>query len=190
MGRFTDRDGASARTLRSPIVRALLVALVAVLATLVVVGAVPLGDSGDPPEPRIESVSVVDAGCHDEVRGRSVSSSGGLWVGTINETSVDTVVSAEIHRASRPEATVAAYRVQLETHNTSVGTESCPGRIVYRVEYDAPSPDAADAVRVERYIDGRFQACGWTSSGPDTGCLQLYEDRPVHWSNGSVTYPE
>ncbi|WP_216086538.1 hypothetical protein [Halovivax ruber] len=177
-------------SLRSSVVRMLLVALVAVLATLLVVGELPLGDGGDPPEPRIESVSVVDAGCHDEVRGRAASSTGGLWVGTINETSVDTDVSAEIRRATRPEATVAAYRVHLETHNTTAGNESCPGKIVFRVEYDTPYPDAADAMRVERYIDGRFQACGGSSSGPDTGCLRLYEDRPVHWSNGSVTYPE
>ena len=165
--------------------------LVGALAAGVAIGALVVGGfpaSGEsPPDPEIESVEVLDAGCHDEVRPWGMSSSDGIWVSTINNTSKHTEVSAQIRRSSPPDATVAAYRVNLETHNTTVESDECPGRIVYRVEYDAPYPDAADAMRTERYVDGEFHTCGSSSSGPETGCLALHEDRPTHYSNGTVT---
>ena len=151
------------------------------------VGGVPASEES-PPDPEIESVEVLDAGCHDDVRPRGMSSSDGVWVSTINNTSKHTEVSAQIRRTSPPGATVAAYRVHLETHNTTVESGECPGRIVYRVEYDAPYPDAADAMRTERYVDGEFHTCGSSTSGPETGCVALHEDRPTHYSNGTVTY--
>lgn len=162
-----------------------LVAGVAVGALLV--GGVPALEES-PPDPEIESVEVLDSGCHDDVRARGMSSSDGIWVSTINNTSKHTEVSAQIRRTSPPDATVAAYRVHLETHNTTVESGECPGRIVYRVEYDAPYPDAADAMRWERYVDGEFHTCGSSTSGPETGCVALHEDRPTHYSNGTVTY--
>ena len=152
-----------------------------------VVGGVPALEES-PSDPKIESVEVLDAGCHDDVRPWGMSSSDGTWVSTINNTSKHTEVSAQIRRTSPPDATVAAYRVDLETHNKTVESSECPGRIVYRVEYDTPYPDAADAMRTERYVDGEFHTCGSSSSGPDTGCVALHEDRPTHYSNGTVTY--
>ena len=152
-----------------------------------VVGGVPALEES-PPDPEIESVEVLDAGCHDDVRPWAMSSSDGSWVSTINTTSKHTEVSAQIRRTSPPDATVAAYRVDLETHNTTVEPGEFPGRIVYRVEYDAPYPDAADAMRTERYVGGEFHTCGGSTSGPETGCSALYEDRPTHYSNGTVTY--
>lgn len=166
--------------------------LVGALATGVAIGALLVGGlpalEESPPAPEIESVEVLNAGCHDDVRRWGMSSSDGIWVSTINNTSKHTEVSAQIRRTSSPDATVAAYRVDLETHNTTVESDECPGRIVYRVEYDAPYPDAADAMWTERYVDGEFHTCGSSSSGPETGCFALYEDRPTHYSNGTVTY--
>jgi len=166
--------------------------LVGALAAGIAIGALFAGGvpalEESPPDPEIESVEVLDAGCHDDVRSRAMSSSDGIWVSTINNTSKDTEVSAQIRRTSPPDATVAAYRVDLETHNTTIESDECPGKIVYRVEYDAPYPDAADAMRTERYVDGEFHTCGSSSSGPEAGCVSLYEERPTHYSNGTVTY--
>lgn len=162
-----------------------LVAGVAIGALLV--GGLPAFEES-PPDPEIESVEVLDAGCHDDVQPWGMSSSDGVSVSTINNTSKHTEVSAQIRRTSPPDATVAAYRVDLETHNTTVEDGECPGRIVYRVEYDTPYPDAADAMRTERYVDGEFHTCGSSTSGPETGCVALHEDRPTHYSNGTVTY--
>lgn len=89
--------------------------------------------------------------------------------------------------ASADDATVATYRVDVATHNTSVEDDECPGRIIYRVEYDTPYPDAADALRTERYVDGDLRGCGSSTSGPETGCGVFYEDQPTHYSNGTVT---
>ena len=166
--------------------------LMGALAAGVAIGALFVGGlpalEESPPDPEIESVEVLSAGCHDDVRPRVMSSSDGIWVSTINNTSKHTEVSAQIRRTSPPDATVAAYRVDLETHNETVESGECPGRIVYCVEYDAPYPDAADAMRTERYVDGEFHTCGSSSSGPDAGCVALYEERPTHYSNGTVTY--
>lgn len=166
--------------------------LVGALAAGVAIGALLVGgvpaSEEPPPDPEIKTVEVLDAGCHDDVRPWAMSSSDGIWVSTINNTSKHTEVSAQIRRTSSPDATVAAYRVQLETHNTTVEPGECPGRIVYSVEYDAPYPDAADAMRTERYVDGEFHTCGGSTSGPETGCVALHEDRPTHYSNGTVTY--
>ncbi len=162
-----------------------LVAGVAIGALLV--GGLPISEES-PPDPEIESVEVLDAGCYDDVRPRAMSSSDGTWVSTINNTSKHTEVSAQIRRTSPPDATVATYRVDLETHNATAESGECPGQIVYRVEYDAPYPDAADAMRTERYVDGEFHTCGGSSSGPETGCAALHEERPIHYSNGTVTY--
>ena len=151
------------------------------------VGGVPALDES-PPDPEIESVEILSSGCHDDVRPRGMSSTDGIWVSTISNTSKHTEVSAQIRRTTTPDATVAAYRVDLETYNTTVESGECPGRIVYRVEYDAPYPDAADAVRWERYVDGEFHTCGRSSSGPEAGCAALHEERPTHYSNGTVTY--
>lgn len=176
--------------------------LALVFFALATVGAAIFVSSGllfghdEPPDPEIDSVSIVDSGCYDDVRARAMSSSGGTVVGTLNDTSPDTEIGAKIRRTSRSDATVATYRVDVYTNEPEVGGEvsngadedgeTCPGRIVYRVEYSAPYPDAADAMRVERYIDNSFSACSSSSSGPDTGCMLLYEDRPTHWSNGTV----
>lgn len=115
--------------------------LVGALAVGVAIGALLVGGlpglEESAPDPEIESVEVLDAGCHDDVRPWGMSSSDGIWVSTINNTSKHTEVSAQIRRTSPPDATVAAYRVQLETHNTTAESGECPGRIVYRVEYDA-----------------------------------------------------
>lgn len=166
--------------------------LVGALAVGVAFGALLAGGvpalEESPPDPEIESVEVIDAGCHEDVRPWAMSSSDGVWVSTVNNTSTHTEVSAQIRRTSPPDATVAAYRVHLETHNSTIEPGECPGRIVYRVEYDAPYPDAADAMRTERYVDGEFHTCGGSSGGPETGCVALYEDRPTHYSNGTVTY--
>lgn len=166
--------------------------LMGALAAGVAIGALLIGGvpaSGkSPPDPEIESIEVLDAGCHDDVRPWGMSSSDGTWVSTINNTSKHTEVSAQVRRTSPPDATVVAYRVQLETHNTTVESGECPGRIVYRVEYDAPYPDAADAMRTERYVDGEFHTCGGSTSGPETGCVALHKDRPTRYSNGTVTY--
>lgn len=166
--------------------------LVGALAVGVAVGALLVGGlpglEESAPAPEIESVEVLDAGCHDDVRPWGMSSSDGIWVSTINNTSKHTEVSAQIRRTSPSGATVAAYRVNLATHNTTAESGECPGRIVYRVEYDAPYPDAADAMRTERYVDGEFHTCGGSTSGPETGCVALHEDRPTHYSNGTVSY--
>ncbi|OVE84480.1 hypothetical protein [Natronolimnobius baerhuensis] len=155
------------------------------------IGAVAAGGlsilDGTPPDPEIESVEIVDSGCYEDVTPYSKSSSSGVWVGVINETSTQTEVSAQIRRPSPDDATVATYRVDLETHNTSVEDDECLGRIIYRVEYDTPYPDAADAMRTERYVDGDLRGCGSSSSGPETGCGVFYEDQPTHYSNGTVT---
>ncbi|MFP8953519.1 hypothetical protein ACLI4Z_11170 [Natrialbaceae archaeon A-arb3/5] len=140
-----------------------------------------------PADPEIESVEILEAGCYDDVSPYSMSSSSGVWVGVINETSTQTDVSAQIRRPSADEATVATYRVDVTTHNTSVEDDECSGRIIYRVEYDAPYPDAADAMRTERYVDGDLRGCGSSTSGPETGCTVFYDDRPAHYSNGTVT---
>ncbi|ADD06026.1 uncharacterized protein Nmag_2466 [Natrialba magadii ATCC 43099] len=140
-----------------------------------------------PPDPEIESVEILEAGCHDEVSAYSKSSSSGVWVGTINDTSIDTEVSAEIRRTTPEDATVAAYRVWVDTHNTTTESDECPGRIIYSVEFDAPYPDAADAMRTERYLDDEFRGCGYSTSDPEPGCAALHEERPVHYSNGTVT---
>jgi hypothetical protein len=166
--------------------------LAGALVTGVVIGAVLAGglpaSEDSPPAPEIESVEILDAGCHDDVRARAMSSSDGIWIGTINDTSKHTDVSAQIRRTSPPDASVAAYRVHLQTHNTTAGSGECPGKIIYRVEYDAPYLDAADARRTERYVNGKFHACGGSTSGPETGCDALRENRPAHYSNGTVTY--
>ena len=166
--------------------------LVAALAMGVAIGALLVGglpnSEESPPDPEIESVEVLDAGCYNEVRSWAMSSSDGIWVSTINNTSKNTEVSAQIRRTSPPDASVAAYRLNLETHNTTVESDECPGRIVYRVEYDAPYPDAAGAMRIERYVNDKFHTCGSSTSGPEPGCVALYEDRPTHYSNGTVTY--
>jgi len=170
-------------------VRLLLVGALAVGVAIgvLLVGGLPTSEES-PPDPEIESIEVLDADCHNEVRSRAMSSSDGIWVSTINNTSKHTEVSAQIRRTSPPDATVAAYRLNLETHNTTIESDECPGRIVYRVEYDAPYPDAADAMRTERYVDGEFHACGSSTSGPEPGCITLYEDRPTRYSNGTLTY--
>lgn len=166
--------------------------LMGALAVGIVIGAVVVGglptSEEPPPEPEIESVDVLDAGCHDDVRSRALSSSDGTWISTVNNTSTHTEVSAQIRRTSPPGATVATYRVYLETHNTTVESGECPGRIVYRVEYNAPNPDAAAAMRTERYVDSEFHACGGSTSGPEIGCGTLHEERPTDYSNGTVTY--
>ncbi|WP_049920010.1 hypothetical protein [Halobiforma nitratireducens] len=161
--------------------------LVGVAIGTVAVGGLSFLDES-PPDPEIESVEIVDSGCYEDVRAYTKSSSSGVWVGTINETSRHTEVSAQIRRTSPDDATVAAYRVYVETHNTTTESDECPGQVLYRVEYDAPYPDAADAVRTERYRDDDLRGCGFSTSGPDAGCLQLREDRPVHYSNGTVTH--
>ena len=166
--------------------------MVAALATGVALGSLMVGGipaiEAEPPVPEIESVTILDAGCHEDVHPRARSSSAGVWEGTINDTSRHTEVSAQIRRTSSPDATVAAYRVFLETHNTTVPSGECPGRIVYRVEYDAPYPDAADAMRTERYVDDEFRGCGSVTSGPETGCHGLHEERPTHYSNGTIFF--
>lgn len=156
------------------------------IGTLAVGGLSFLDDS--PPDPEIESVEIVESGCHEDVPAYGKSSSSGVWVSTINETSKHTEVSAQIRRTSPEDATVAAYRLHVETHNATLESDECPGQIVYRVEYDTPYPDAADALRTERYLDGEFHGCGYSTSGPETGCLALHEERPVHYSNGTVTH--
>ncbi|WP_336326416.1 hypothetical protein [Halovenus sp. HT40] len=164
--------------------------LAGVLIVGVVIGALFAGGSpsfdGPPPDPEIESVEIVEAGCHDDVRPRSGGSTDGWWVGTINNTSTHTEVSAQIRRVSPPGATVADYRVHAETHNTTIESGECPGRIVYRVEYDAPHLDAAEVMRMEEYLNGELKSCGSSSSGPDAGCATLHESRPTHYSNGTV----
>ncbi|MCU4752451.1 hypothetical protein OB919_10705 [Halobacteria archaeon AArc-curdl1] len=170
--------------------------VLAAVGVALVVSSATLFDHEEPRDPEIESVSIIESGCYDDVRARAMSSSDGTVIGTLNDTSPDTEIGAAIRRTSRSEATVATYRVDIytdepETHGvvsdeTSEDGETCPGRIVYRVEYAAPYPDAADALRVERYIDNSFSTCSSSSSGPDTGCLLLYEDQPTHWSNGTV----
>ncbi|MEA1932708.1 MAG: hypothetical protein U9O06_14330 [Euryarchaeota archaeon] len=177
------------RWFENPDTRLLLVGTLAVGVAIgaLLVGGLPTSEES-PPDPEIESVEILDAGCHNEVRSWAMSSSDGVWVSTINNTAKQTAVSAQIRRTSPPDATVATYRLSLETHNTTVESDECPGRIVYRVEYDAPYPDAADAMRTERYVDGEFHACGSSTSGPEPGCAALYEDRPTQYSNGTVTY--
>ncbi|AFZ73230.1 hypothetical protein [Natronobacterium gregoryi] len=168
------------------------VLLVGTLLVGVAIGTVAVGGlsvlDDSPPDPEIESVEIVDSGCHEDVRAYSKSSSSGVWVGTINETSKHTEVSAQIRRTSPEDATVAEYRVHVETHNATIESDECPGQTRYRIEYDTPYPDAADALRTERYLDGELRGCGFSTSGPDAGCLQLREDRPVHYSNGTVTH--
>jgi hypothetical protein len=149
------------------------------------VGGLPSFD-GPPPDPQIESVEILSAGCHDDVRPQSASSTDGWWIETVNNTSKHTEVSAQIRRVSPPGAMVTDYRVHAETHNTTIESGECPGRIVYRIEYDAPHLDAAEAMRMEGYLNGELQSCGSSSSGPDAGCTALYEHRPTHYSNGTV----
>jgi len=193
-GAPTSNEGTSTGTGRSRPLEAIdpRVLLVGTLAVGIAIGALVVGGvpalEESPPDPEIESVDVLSAGCHDDVRPRGMSSSDGVWVSTINNTSAHTEVSAQIRRTSPPDGTVAAYRVDLETHNTTVESDECHGRIVYRVEFDVPYPDAADAMRTERYVDGELRGCGSSSSGPETGCVALHEDRPAHYSNGTVTH--
>ncbi|MES3162278.1 MAG: hypothetical protein PPP55_12035 [Halorubrum sp.] len=164
--------------------------LVATLAAGVAIGALWVGGFSlfdeSPPDPEIESVAVIESGCHDDVRSRAMSSSDGAYVSTINDTSKHTEVSAQIRRTSRPDATVATYRLHLRTHNATAEAGECPGKIVYRVEFDAPYPDAADAMRTERWVNGEFSTCSSSSSGPETWCRELHEERPTHYSNGTI----
>jgi len=160
------------------------VLLAAGVAVLVVAGE----DDWDAPEPEIESVEVTSAGCHDDVRGMSMSSTNGTWISTVNGTSPHTVVSAEIRLVSPERAEITTYRIDSETHNTSAPApdHDCSadeGAIVYEIEYDAPYDGTGTGLRVERYLDGELKGCGGSTSGPDLGCARLHEDVPTHWSN-------
>lgn len=148
-------------------------------------------DDWEPPEPEIESVELIRSGCHDDVRAIGASSTDGMWIRTINGTSPHTDVSAQIRLVSAERADVTAYRVDVETHNTSAPApdHDCDGdggAIVYRVEYDAPSDEAADGLRVERFLNGELVGCGGSTSDPELGCARLHEDVPTSWSNESA----
>jgi hypothetical protein len=172
----------------------------AVLATAVALGAfavgaalvagVPLSDGWEPPEPEIESVEVVSAGCHEDVRGMSMTSTDGTWMGTVNGTSPHTEISAEIRLTSPDRADVTTYRIDAETHNTSAPAsgydcDADEGAVRYRLRYDAPSPDETTGRRVTRYLNGELWGCGGSTSGPDLGCARIHQDVPTQWSNGS-----
>lgn len=166
------------------------VAAFGLAALVVIVFFSATGGDWDPPEPEIESVDVVESGCHEDIRARSASSPTDGWVGTVNETSPHTEVSAEIRLTSPDRADVITYRVDVETHNTSVPAPEydCSeqeGAILYEVEYDAPYDETAEGLRVERYRDGELKGCGGSTSGPELGCPRLYEDATTHWSNES-----
>lgn len=160
------------------------------VAGLVLVALVVDGDDGwEPPEPEIESVEVIRSGCHDNVRAMGASSTDGTWIRTVNGTSPHTELSAEIRLSSSDRAEETAYRVHAETHNTSEPTpeydcDADEGAVVYEIEYDAPSDETADALRVERYLNDRLIGCGGV--GVHTGCERLHRDVPTHWSNESA----
>ncbi|MFW5984388.1 MAG: hypothetical protein ACOCRA_04270 [Halobacteria archaeon] len=159
-------------------------------AVLPTVASLVFGDDWEEPEPSIESVEVTRAGCHDDVRGKGMSSSDGTWIGTVNGTSPHTVVSAEIRHVSPDRADVTTYRLDVETHNTSVPApdydcDADEGAVRYEISYDAPSPDGATGHRIERYLNGELKGCGGSTSDPDIGCVPLHEEAETHWSNVS-----
>jgi hypothetical protein len=172
-------------------------ALVAVFSALVLFG--PVGadvqslvfGEWEEPEPSIESVEIVRAGCHDDVRGVAFSSSDGAWIGTVNGTSPHTELSAEIRLTSPDRADITTYRIEAETHNTTApasgyGCDADAGAVRYRVEYDAPSPDGTKGSRVARYLDAEIVGCGGSTSGPEIGCARLMRDEAAtYWSNTS-----
>jgi len=166
------------------------VAVFGLAALVVIVLFAATGGDWEPPEPEIESVDVVESGCHDDVRKTASTSTGGAWTGTVNGTSPHTELSAEIRLTSSESADVVTYRVDIETHNTSVPApeydrSADEGAVVYKVEYETPYDDTAEGLRVERYRDGELKGCGGTTSDPELGCARLYEDVTTHWSNGS-----
>jgi hypothetical protein len=146
------------------------------------------GDGWEEPEPSVDSIEVLDAGCHDDIRGMSMTSSDGTWIGTVNATSPHTEVSAQIRLVSPDRADVTAYRVDVEAHNTSAPAPryNCTadeGAVRYRLEYSAPYPDGATGLRVTRYVNGELWGCGGSTSGPELGCARMHADVPAHWSN-------
>lgn len=62
--------------------------------------SVVFGDGWEEPEPSVESVEVAGSGCHEDVRGMSMSSTDGTWIGTVNGTFPHTQISAEIRLVS------------------------------------------------------------------------------------------
>ena len=152
------------------------------------IGPSVFGDGWEEPEPTIETVKVDGSGCHDDIRGMSMTSSDGTWMGTVNATSPHTELSAQIRLVSPDRADVTAYRVDVETHNTSAPAPgyNCTadeGAVRYRLEYNAPYPDGTTGLRVTRYVDGELWGCGGSTSGPDLGCARMHADVPTHWSN-------
>ena len=177
---------------RRPVRRALLLAVVLVAAVggMALVGAGPFQDDPDPDRPpEIQSFEITDRGCQDEVRDFASSNSAGdgdgVDAGTIDTASPETELSAEIRRTSPESAEIITYRVDLRTHDPVDANESCPGRIAYRIEYDAPSGAGATGHRVALGVDGRIKSCGGSTSGPELGCHRLMSETTTRYTNES-----
>ncbi|MCU4741923.1 hypothetical protein OB955_20760 [Halobacteria archaeon AArc-m2/3/4] len=163
------------------------VALALTVTGIYVLGIGPFDDSWEEPTPEITALEITDRGCEEDVRAFAHSSSGGT--GSVNAGTLarppETELSAEIRRTSPERAEITTYRLDIHTHEPDTTTTECPGRIAYRVEYDAPYDNTGTGLRVAVFVDGALRSCGSSTSGPDTGCIQLREDTDVHWTNSS-----
>lgn len=109
------------------------------------------------------------------------------YAGVINDTSPETELSVEVRRTSPERADVTTYRLDIRTHELQSLDDSCPGAIVYRVEYDVPYDPMTSGLRHMRFVDGDLRGCGESSFGPDLGCVELMDETETHWTNRSAT---
>ena len=150
-------------------------------------GIGPFESDAPKPTPEITSFEITDRGCRADVRefshGRVGPNGSFVHAETLDTASSATELSAQIRRTSPGGAAITTYRLDVQTHEQTPANASCPGRIAYRIEYDAPA--GPTGVREAVFVDGRLRSCGGSTSGGDLGCRRLQDDLTTHWSNAS-----